>query len=71
MIRRVSTPSLLLAPALFFAGTPVLGQSLDFPGTNTGPIPDGNPTGRAIRFAVSGLDVPVTTVRLNLGITHT
>jgi subtilisin-like proprotein convertase family protein len=71
MIRRVSTPSLLLAPTLLFAGTSVLGQSLDFPGTNTGPIPDGNPTGRTISFAVSGLDVPVTTVRLELGITHT
>src|SRR6187549_3993562 len=44
-----------------------------FPGTNFGPIPDGdcNGPGRAISFAATGLSGPPTDVRVNFTGTHT
>lgn len=41
-----------------------------FGGTNVGLIPDGDPNGRTISFAVSGITVPIASVRVVVGINH-
>jgi subtilisin-like proprotein convertase family protein len=59
------------AAALLLVSTTALGEQLSFTGTNIGGIPDNDPAGRTISFAVSGIDVPITTVRVELGLAHT
>lgn len=44
---------------------------LSFPGTNVGAIPDGDPLGRTVAFAASGITLPVGKVTLSLTMTHT
>ena len=65
MIRR--TIGLLLAVA--WAGASNAGAP-GFPGTNTGTIPDGNPSGLAVQFTVSGLFRPVGNVGIAMDLTH-
>ena len=43
----------------------------DFNGSGLGPIPDNNPSGIVVSFAVSGVTAPITKVSLKLGVTHT
>jgi subtilisin-like proprotein convertase family protein len=43
----------------------------NFTGSGIGPIPDNNPGGIVVSFAVSGMTAPVTKVSLKLGLTHT
>ena len=66
MIRRAI--GLLLA--FTWAGTLSAGAP-GFPGTNTGTIPDGNPSGRSVQFTVSGLFRPVGNVGISMDLTHT
>lgn len=47
-----------------------LAVPVSFPGTNTGAIPDNDPNGRTVSFAVSGLDGPVASVELTTNLTH-
>jgi subtilisin-like proprotein convertase family protein len=62
---------ILAGLALFAIGGAALGVPVSFPGTNTGAIPDNNPAGRTVSFAVSGLSTPVASVQLSLDLTHT
>ncbi|MBI2398519.1 MAG: hypothetical protein HYV17_12055 [Xanthomonadales bacterium] len=55
--------------AVLWAGALSAG-SPGFPGTNTGAIPDGNPSGLAVQFTVSGLFRPVGNVGLAMDLTH-
>ncbi|MBI2398532.1 MAG: proprotein convertase P-domain-containing protein [Xanthomonadales bacterium] len=53
------------------AGSAVAGGPAGFPGTGTGAIPDGNPAGLTISFAVSGIVRPVGSVQVSIDLTHT
>lgn len=53
------------------AGGASAGGPPGYPGTGTGAIPDGNPTGLTVSFAVSGIIRPVASVQLELNLTHT
>jgi hypothetical protein len=48
-----------------------LALPVSFPGTNTGAIPDNDPNGRVVSFAVSGVIGPVASVELTADLTHT
>lgn len=56
--------SALLAAAAAQAAPIVVGAS------NTGPIPDGDPAGRTLSFAVSGVSSPLRSVSVSLNLTH-
>ncbi len=61
------------AIGLLFAATAagaLSAGSPGFPGTNTGTIPDGNPSGLAVQFTVSGLFRPVGNVGIAMDLTH-
>ncbi len=48
-----------------------LAVPVSFPGTNTGAIPDNDPNGRVVSFAVSGVIGPIASVELTADLTHT
>ncbi|MBK7144866.1 MAG: proprotein convertase P-domain-containing protein [Xanthomonadales bacterium] len=61
------------AIGLLFAATGASALSAGapgFPGTNTGTIPDGNPSGLSVQFTVSGLFRPVGNVGIAMDLTH-
>lgn len=45
--------------------------AIDATGTNTGAIPDNDPAGRVVSFNLAGMTSPVTSVEVQLDLTHT
>ena len=62
---------ILFNALLFGAISTAIGAPVNFPGTNTGAIPDNSPVGRSVAFAVSGLAGPISSVALSTDFTHT
>jgi subtilisin-like proprotein convertase family protein len=47
-----------------------LASAADFAGGNVGPIPDNNPAGRDVAFAVAGMTAPLADVSVSITLTH-
>lgn len=60
----------LLALTLCLSVSVAHAVPVSFTGTNTGAIPDNNPAGRTVSFAVSGLTAPLGSVQLSMTLTH-